>query len=421
VSSQRDASEATVRILVVHQFYLQPGEPGGSRFNELARLWAAAGHEVTVIAGTVNYTTSRAPERYRGRWNTREQDGAVTVWRCHVPESYGRSYIGRMWSFFAFTLSAATAALRCASPDVVIATSPPLVAIIPGWLATKRHRARLVFEIRDLWPESAVTTGVLRARSLLTRILYRLERWACRSADRINVLTPAFRDDLVRRGLAPASKIVFVPNGADVDLFRPEPDDPSVRAELGWGDRFVVMYAGAHGRANAIGQLVETAALLRDRPDILIACVGDGPERRRHEERARSEGLTNILFAGPQPKERMPALVNACDAGAAVLQANPTFRTVYPNKVFDYMACEKPTLLAIDGVARQLVCEEAGAGIFAEPENARALAEAIKRLADDPAGRAVMGQRGRAWVEANAGRKALAARYLRVMEEMIPS
>jgi glycosyltransferase involved in cell wall biosynthesis len=324
-----------------------------------------------------------------------------------------------MWAFFAFTLSAATAVLRCGQPDVVIATSPPLVAAIPGWLAARWHRARLVFEIRDLWPESAVTTGVLRQGSLLTRVLYRLERWACRAADRINVLTPAFRDDLVRRGLAPADKIVFVPNGADLDLFRPEPADPTVRAELGWGDRFVVMYAGAHGRANAIGQLVETAALLRDRPDILIASVGDGPERTRHEAAARERGLTNILFAGPQPKERMPALVNACDVGAAVLQANPTFRTVYPNKVFDYMACEKPTLLAIDGVARQLVCDEARAGVFAEPENARALAESIKRLADDPAGRAVMGRQGRAWVQENAGREALAARYVEVLRGLL--
>ncbi|HEY6099154.1 MAG TPA: glycosyltransferase family 4 protein, partial [Anaeromyxobacter sp.] len=352
-----------MRILVVHQFYLQPGEPGGSRFNELARLWASAGHEVTVVAGTVNYATSRAPEKYRRRWNTKERDGGVTVWRCHVPETYGRSHLGRMWAFFAFTLSAATAVLRCERPDVVIATSPPLVAIVPGWLAARRHRARLVFEIRDLWPESAVTTGVLREGSLLTRLLYQLERWACRSADRINVLTPAFRDDLVRRGLAPAEKIAFVPNGADLDLFRPAPPDGAVRRELGWGDRFVVMYAGAHGRANAIGQLVEAAALLRDRPDILIASVGDGPERRQHEESARAQGLTNISFAGAQPKERMPALVNACDVGAAVLQANPTFRTVYPNKVFDYMACEKPTLLGIDGVARQLVCEEARAGV----------------------------------------------------------
>lgn len=401
-----------MKILVVHQFYLQPGEPGGSRFNELARLWSEAGHQVTVVAGTVNYATSKAPERYHGRWTTREQDGQVTVWRCHVPASYGRSYLGRMWAFFAFTLSAATAALRVRRPDVVIATSPPLVAVIPGWLAARRHRARLVFEIRDLWPESAVTTGVLRERAPLTRLLYALERWACRVADRINVLTPAFRDDLVRRELASAEKIFFVPNGADLDLFSPGPADPVLRAELGWGSRFVVMYAGAHGRANAIGQLVDAAERLRDRPDILIASVGDGPERRQHEDRARRLGLDNIVFHGAQPKDRMPALVRACDVGAAVLQDNPTFRTVYPNKVFDYMASERPTLLAIDGVARQLVCDEARAGVFAPPEDGAALAEAIRRLADDPRGRAEMGRSGRTWVVANASREALAARYL---------
>ncbi|MGC3999855.1 MAG: glycosyltransferase family 4 protein [Anaeromyxobacter sp.] len=405
-----------MRILVVHQFYLQPGEPGGSRFNELARMWAGAGHQVTVIAGTVNYNTGKAPARYRGRWNTREQDGDVTIWRCHVPESYGKSYLGRMWAFFAFTLSAATAALRCAKADVVIATSPPLVAVIPGWLAAKRHRARFIFEMRDLWPESAITTGVLRRGSLLARLLYGLERWGCRVADRINVLTPAFREDLIQRKLATADRIVFVPNGADLDLFQPGPADAALREELGWKDRFVVMYAGAHGRANAVDQLVRAAELLRAHPDICIASVGDGPERARAERAAQEKGLTNIIFHGPQPKERMPALVRACDAGAAVLQNNPTFRTVYPNKVFDYMACERPTLLAIDGVARELVCDQAGAGVFAEPENAAALADAILRLAGDPAGRAAMARRGREWVVANAGRDALAVRYLEIMQ-----
>lgn len=408
-----------MRILVVHQFYLQPGEPGGSRFNEFARLWAAAGHEVTVVAGTVNYSTSKAPVKYRGRWTIREKDGDVTVWRCHVPESYGKSYLGRMWAFFAFTLSAATAVLRCGRSDIVIATSPPLVTAIPGWVAVVRHRAKLIFEIRDLWPESAVTTGVLREGAALTRVLYALERWACRRADKINVLTPAFRDDLLQRGLAGPEKIVFVPNGADLDLFSPAPADPALREELGWGGRFVVMYSGAHGRANAVGQLVDAAVLLKDRLDILIATVGDGPERKQHEERARALGLTNIVFNGAQPKERMPAIVNACDVGAAVLQNNPTFRTVYPNKVFDYMACAKPTLLAIDGVARQMVCDDAQAGVFAEPENAGAIADAIRGLADDAAGRAEMGQRGRVWVVANAGREGLAKRYLGIMETLV--
>lgn len=409
-----------MNIVVVHQHYLFPGEPGGSRFNELARLWSEMGHRVTVIAGTLNYTTGHVPRRYRGRWLTREHDGPVTVWRAHVPATYTRSYAGRMWAFFGFTLSATTAALRIARADVVVATSPPLIAAIPGYALSRLRRVPLVFEVRDLWPESAVTTGVLRREGLLTRVLYALERFACRAAARVNVLTPAFRDDIVKRGLAPLEKIVFVPNGADLDIFKPGPRDNEARAELGWGDRFVVMYAGAHGRANALRQLVEAADLLRDEPRILIACVGDGPERAALAAEAQRRGLANIAFHGAQPKERMAAIVNACDVGAAVLQRNPTFRTVYPNKVFDYMACERPTLLAIDGVARDLVCGEARAGVFAEPEDPRALAAAIRALERDPEGRRAMGRSGREWVVKNASREALARRYASILEELVP-
>src|SRR5205823_5310233 len=121
-------------------------------------------------------------------------DGDVRVLRCHVPSSYTRGYLGRMWAFFGFTLSAMTAALMVKDPDVIVATSPPLVAAIPGWVAARVRLRRLpwIFEMRDLWPESAITTGVLRAGSLLTKLLYGIERWACRSATRVNVLTPAF-------------------------------------------------------------------------------------------------------------------------------------------------------------------------------------------------------------------------------------
>ena len=410
-----------MKIAVVHQYYLMPNAAGGSRFNELARLWSDAGHQVTVIAGNLDYATGSVPERYNGKWIVEEQDGPVKVLRCHVPRSYSRGYGGRMWAFAGFTLSAASAAFQIERPDVVIATSPPLIAVLPGWVLARarRQRAPWIFEIRDLWPESAVTTGVLREGSALTRGLYALERWAAWSADRINVLTPAFRDDLVRRHLAPAAKIAFVPNGADVERFKPGPRDNPARREHGWGDRFVVMYAGAHGRANALGQLLDTAELLRERSDILIASVGDGPERAALESEARRRKLDNLMFCGAQPKDRMPEFVNACDVGAAVLQNNPTFRTVYPNKVFDYMACERPALVAIDGVARQLVCDEAQAGVYAEPENPRAIADAISALASDDAGRAAMGKRGRKWVLANATREALAARYLSVMQELV--
>lgn len=410
-----------MRILVVHQYYLTAGAAGGSRFNEFARLWSDAGHEVTVVAGTLDYTTGTVPEPYRGRWMVEEWDGKVRVLRCYVPPSYGKSMGGRMWAFAGFTVSALTAAVRVSRPDVVIATSPPLVTAVPGWAIARLRglNAPWVFEIRDLWPESATTTGVLKEGALLTRALYGLERLACASADKINVLTPAFRENLIRRGLALDTKIAFVPNGADVELFQPAPRDNDVRRELGWGDRTVFLYAGAHGRANALGQLVGAAERLRGRKDVLLATVGDGAEKASLEAESRRRGLDNLRFYGAQPKERMPAFVNAADVGMAVLQDNPTFRTVYPNKVFDYMACERPTLLAIDGVARKLVCDEAQAGVFVPPENPEALATAIEAMTADPAGRAELGRRGRTWVLANATRESLALRYLAVMQELV--
>jgi glycosyltransferase involved in cell wall biosynthesis len=409
-----------VNILVIHQHYLAEGQPGSSRFNEFAALWRQSGHNVVVIAGTVNYATGDAIAGLRRQWVTRRTESGVEVWRCHVPTTYNKGYVGRMWAFMVFTLSATFAAVRASKPDVVIASSPPLTTAVTGWIAARRHRAPWVFEICDLWPESAVTTGVLSKSALLTRFLYRLEAWACRTATKINVLTPAFREDLLSRKLAPSEKIVFIPNGADLTAFSPGPRNNHVRQRFGWDDRIVVLYAGAHGRANAVQQLVDAADHLKHRPDILICTVGDGPERQRWQAEAERRGLDNIQFVGAQPKAQMPDIVNACDIGAAVLQNNPTFRTVYPNKIFDYMACARPVLLAIDGVARELVCEQAKAGLYAEPENAEDLAAVITSLADDEQARRQMGTNGRNWVTANASREVLAQRYLTVLTDLSP-
>ena len=407
-----------MKILIIHQYFLAPGEPGGSRFNEFARLWRERGHDVTVICGSLNYTTSSVPAHLRGRWTWHGVEEGTDVWRCYVPASYNRGYLGRMWAFFGFTLSSLTAVLRTKRPDVIIATSPPLTTGPTGWLASCWHRVPWVFEMRDLWPESAITTGVISRGSLLARLLFAIERFSSARADRINVLTPAFQADIIERGLADASKISFVPNGADLDAFTPGSRENEVRRRHSWGSRFVALYAGAHGRANALMQLVDAANVLRDRPDILIVTVGDGPERLRCEARAKELGLSNIEFIGARPKAEMPDYVRACDAGLAVLQNNPTFRTVYPNKVFDYMATERPTVLAIDGVARTLVCSDADAGVFAEPENGAAIAAEITRLAGDPNLCQRLGQNGRAWVTANASRHALADKYLALLAGM---
>ncbi len=410
-----------MRIVVFHQHYLAKGQGGGSRFNELSKFWCEAGHEVIVLAGSVNFSGNTGSRIDSWRLYREEKgDGNARVWRCWVPDTYAGSYLHRALAFLGYMLSAAWASLFLPRPDVIIATSPPLVAVLPAFVAARLrgNRCPWIFEIRDLWPESAITTGVIGKRSLVARLLYAMEWFAARSADRINVLTPAFRDDLIARGLAVPEKIVFVPNGADVEAFRPAPPDQALRDEFGWGGRHVVLYAGAHGRANALDQLIGAAELLRNRPDIVIACVGEGPERARLTADVEQRRLQNILFHGPQPKERMPAIINSSTAGAAVLQNNPTFLTVYPNKVFDYMACAKPVLLAIDGVARKLVCDEADAGKFVRPEDPVSLARHIAELVDSPAEQQRLGANGLEWARANASREQLAARYLQILLEL---
>lgn len=417
VSRTNDGYPSRLKILVIHQFFLAPGQPGGSRFNEFAKRWIEAGHEVTVIAGNLNYSTSGKPSRWRRRWIVREVEDGASILRCHVPTSYNRGYAGRAWSFLGFFLSSLTAVLTVGRPDVVVATSPPLTIGPTGWLAARWHRCPWVFEIRDLWPESAITTGVISRRGIPAKLLFALEAFCCRTSDRINVLTPAFRQDLIDRGLADAKKIVFVPNGADLDLFA-TPPRASIRRELGWDARFVALYAGVHGRANALMQLIEAAEALRDREDIVIATVGDGPERSVCMREADRRNLRNIVFLGPWAKEEMPHLLAAANAGLAVLQNNPTFRTVYPNKVFDYMAAGRAIVIAIDGIARSLVCDQAKAGMFVEPENGHAIADALRWLADHPAERDAMGSSGLAWARAHASRAAQANQYLDVLESI---
>jgi glycosyltransferase involved in cell wall biosynthesis len=336
---------------------------------------------------------------------------------------YSKSYLGRRLAYAVFTLTASLAALRTPAADIVIATSPPLFVVIPGWLKARLsgRRTPWVFEVRDLWPESAVTTGVVSAHSPMTRLLYWLERRACASASLVVALTPAIAEDIIRRRLAPRERVLCIPNGADLRLFRPGERDNAFRQEFGWGDRVVAMYSGAHGRANDLGQLLDAADELRDRHDLLIAFVGDGQQRSALQAEAQRRQLRNVVFCGPQPKERMADCVNAADIGLAVLQRNPTFRTVYPNKIFDYMACARPIVIAIDGVARDLVAEQSHAGVFAEPGDGRAIASAIRQLADNPELRQQLGANGRRWVEQNESRDALAVRYLEMLEGLVRS
>jgi len=404
-----------MHILVVHQYFLGKKDAGGSRWNQFAKYWAQAGYKITVLAGMVHYATGSKQPEYKGRFVVAEHESEnVEVLRCYVSGSYNKSFIGRFWAYLSFTFSTIIAGLFHAGKcDVIICTSPPLTVGLTGWILSALKRVPMVFEVRDLWPESAIDTGVLTNRTLI-KMSYWLEKKSYKSANWINVLTPAFEKTLVENKNVRVDRISMIPNGADLDIFKPSRRNNRIRAEHGIGDKFVVTYVGAHGVANHLIQILDTARLFKDEPDVMFMLVGDGMQKPMLKEKAALWGLDNVLFVDSVPKDVIADYITASNVCTAVLKKADAFKMVYPNKVFDYMSTGRPIILAIDGAARKLI-EEANAGIYVEPEKPTAFVEAVRRLKSDDNLCKQYAENGRKFVTEKFARSALAEKYMDIL------
>lgn len=404
-----------MRILLIHQYYLEKEDSGGSRFNEMTRMWALAGHEITVVAGMMHANASRKYPRYQGKFFFEEQFlPGIKVHRCHVSESYNRNFAGRLWGYFSFVFfSLITALFRVNGRfDLVLVTSPPLFVGITGLVVSKLRGIPLVFEVRDLWPESAIDAGVL-TNSFLIRLAFWFEKTLYKNASLINVLTPAFQQTLInKKGIAP-EKISMIPNAADFELSEhllTRVNKAEFRESLGWTGRFVVVYVGAHGVANQLEQILETAVLMKN-TRLLFVLIGDGMRKAHLREMAAQLNLPNVVFLDSVNKEKVYEYIIAADAGCSVLKKADTFKTIYSNKTFDYMGCQTPILMAIDGISRKLV-EEAEAGLYVEPENPADFAEKLNWMMEHPEEGRKMGMNGFYYAKSHMHRSVLAEKYL---------
>jgi glycosyltransferase involved in cell wall biosynthesis len=403
-----------MHILLIHQAFVTLGEPGGTRHYELSRRLAQRGHRVTIIASRVSYLTGAAVTQSP---QTETEDfpggGRVTIRRVFTYSALHKSFVHRVLAFFSFMASSFWAGLGAGGVDLVWGTSPPIFQGFTAWALARLKRAPFLFEVRDLWPAFAVQVGVLKNRTLI-RLSEWLERFLYRRADVLLVNSPGFVEHVHQRG---ARRVELVPNGADPAMFDPFADGAAFRRAHGLEGCFVALYAGAHGMSNDLGVALEAARLLNDRPEIRIVLLGDGKEKPALQEQARAIGLTNVVFVAPVPKTGMAEALAAADVCFAILKPIPLYGTVYPNKLFDYLAAGRATVLAIDGVARRVI-EDAQAGLYAPPGDPQALADAFRRLADDPDLRRQMGRNGRSAVEANFDRDKLAERLVEIMEGM---
>jgi glycosyltransferase involved in cell wall biosynthesis len=302
-------------------------------------------------------------------------------------------------AFVVFSWTSFFAAIRQQDIDLVIGTSPPIFQAATAWLVAAVRRVPFVLEVRDLWPEFAIDMGVLKSKALIA-MARGLERFLYSHADHIIVNSPAYASYLEDHGVG-SSKVTLVPNGVDPEKFDPSSGGEFLRAELGIERGiFIATYAGALGVANDIGTILQAAEAIKDRLDIKFLLVGDGKERRNLERQANELGIKNVVFLGARPKASMPAILAASDACLATLMDIPMFRTTYPNKVFDYMAAGRPTILGIGGVIKNVIEQSIG-GIAVSPGDPAELASAVTFLADNREEAGRMGRSARAYVEAH--------------------
>ncbi|MHA1382078.1 MAG: glycosyltransferase family 4 protein, partial [Candidatus Helarchaeota archaeon] len=245
------------------------------------------------------------------------------------------------------------------------------------YILSKIKKTTFIFEIRELWTKFAIETGVLN-NSLAVFLAGFLEKFIYKRADYFIINSPGFYKHLEKFGVA-KNKTFLIPNGVDTKIFKPDNKYNQVRKEFNLNKNFVVLYSGAHGLANSLDTIIESARLLKDRSDIKFLFVGDGKEKRHLVLIRDKYKLKNVIFVDAQSKSKMPEYCNAADVCLATLKKLDSFKTTYPNKIFDYMACGRPTILAIDGVARE-VLEKAKAGEHVEPENPHQLARAVLKF-----------------------------------------
>lgn len=403
-----------MRVLLIHQAFASPDEPGGTRHFELAKACANKGIQFNIVGSRVSYLTGQS---YGNKKLLHEEEivEGVNISRAYALGAHHRSFIWRIFSFIIFMFSSVWSALRVGHVNLVIATSPPIFQSLSAWFIALIRNRPLLLEVRDLWPEFAIDMGVLKS-PLLIRLSRYLESFLYSKATHILVNSPAYRDYLIDKGITEA-KISFISNGVDPRMFNPEARGENIRKKLGLNDCFVMTYAGALGLANDIPSILNSAYHLKAQNNIHFLLVGDGKERSKLEVMKEELKLNNITFFGAISKNMIPEILSESDACIATLQNIPMFRTTYPNKVFDYMAAGRPTILAIDGVIREVI-ETCKGGVYVTPGDDMEIAKAIRFLSQNQDEAQEMGKRARAYVEKYFNRQQQSDAFIKLIKQI---
>ncbi len=400
-----------MKLGILTQYY--PPEIGApqARLSELAREFVERGHEVFVLTGMPNYPGGRIYHGYGGIFRREERDG-VSVLRAYIYPTKSLGMVRRLANYLSFVFSSLfVGTMALPRLDYLMTESPPLFLGITSYLLSRLKGARWIFNISDLWPESAVRLGLV-GEGWSLRAAYALEAFCYRKAWLVSGQSKEILEDIQRRFRHVPT--YHLSNGVDTNLFRPEYRSPDVRHELAEGKSCVAIYAGLHGIAQGLDQILEAAACLQDLDDFRIIFVGDGPEKERLVNQARTMGLTNVRFLGPIPHEAVPGLLASADISLIPLKHR--LPGAVPSKLYEAMGAGLPVVVVADGEAADTV-REAQAGIVVSPGNVEALALVLRDLAKSAETRSRLGNRGRQAAVARFDRQAIVGAFINFLEK----
>lgn len=381
-----------MKILFLSENFYPESNAAANRVYERACHWVNWGHDVTVVTSAPNFPQGKLYAGYKNRWYQTERVHGVKVVRVKSFIAPNRGTFARMFDFLSFLCTGVIGALVQPRPDVVVATSPQFFCAIAGYTVGLLRRVPFVFELGDIWPASIVAVGAMR-ESLVLRLFEKVELFLYRHSAAVVALTPAFKRNLIDRGID-GDKISVVMNGVDLSRYSPQPPDPVLAEEWATKGSFVVSYVGTLGMAHGLQNVLDAAEILRSEPNVIFMLIGDGAERAELAASTKERGLDNVRVVPPQPKNAMLAVWSVCDVGLVHLKNRAVFSEVIPSKMFEAMAMGVPVLLAApDGEASRII-EESDTGLHVPAEDPQALAEAVLRLKNDAALRDKLARNG---------------------------
>lgn len=396
-----------MRIVILTQYY--PPETGApqNRLSDLAKRFQEAGDDVEVWTAMPNYPVGKVQEAYKGKLFFSEIQDHILVKRSWIFATQSKSILPRLSNYFSFVFSSLIRG--CISPkkaDFIICESPPLFLGISALIICKIKRARLVFNVSDLWPESAEKLGIVTNKFMLG-ISEKLELNLYKYAFAVSGQTQGIVENIKKR--SSQTNLYWLPNGVDPTWFNPEEYTDQWRYENGFKkDDLLLLYAGIIGHAQGLEVLIKAASRLNHLPKIHWILVGDGPVKEELKQLSSKLNTRNVHFMGNQPRQQMPMIVKACDATVVPLKKLPLFEGAIPSKIFENLAMEVPVILGVEGEARELFIQQGSAGLAFEPENDEALANCILQLINTPGTIQLFGKNGREYVLKNFDRRKIA-------------